>query len=75
MTNLTVKRTHMPYPGIRLQAGLKVVIEPDWLAEAMVKRGWFNADEVEETKEVLKEAVPETSTKTKSKGKKGEGAE
>ena len=47
---LTVKRAHMPYPGIRLPVGLKMVIEPDEIAEALVARGWFVKDEEPEPK-------------------------
>jgi hypothetical protein len=59
---LTVKRAHIPYPGVRLPAGLKMVIEPDEIAEAIIRRGWADLGWVEESK-------PEPIAKTKKAGK------
>lgn len=38
---LVVKRAHMPYPGVRLPAGMEMVVEPDTVAQALIERGWF----------------------------------
>lgn len=37
---IVIKRLHMPYPNVRLPAGLEMTIEPDWYAEAMIARGF-----------------------------------
>lgn len=31
----------MPYPGVHLRAGFEMVVEPDAIAIALIKRGWF----------------------------------
>lgn len=64
---LIVKRAHMPYPGVRLVAGLKMVIEPDEIAEALVRRGWFEetSAEVENSEDEIK-----PNSKSKKEGKK-----
>jgi len=37
---IVVKKLHMPWPGVRLAAGLRMKIEPDEVAEAIVRRGF-----------------------------------
>ena len=80
---LKVKRAHMPYPAVRLPHGLQVVIEPDYIAEELIRRGFFEKDEepkppplpapapapIEEPKE-LKEIEIETVPETKTPVKK-----
>jgi len=79
---LKVKRAHMPYPAVRLPHGLQMVIEPDWVAEALIRRGFFEKDEEpkpppvpapieepEELKEIEIETEPETAKSVKRRGK------
>ena len=37
---IVIKKLHAPWPNVRLTAGLLVNIEPDWIAEAIVARGF-----------------------------------
>ena len=37
---IVIKRRHMPWPGVRLAAGLRMKIEPDTIAEALCARGF-----------------------------------
>ena len=38
---LVCKKLHMPWPGIRIPANMRVVIGPPEIAEALVRRGFF----------------------------------
>ena len=38
---LIVAKIHQPYPGITLRAGMEMVIEPDDVAIALIRRGYF----------------------------------
>ena len=41
IVELIVKRRHLPYPGVLLQANQRVAIGPPELAEALCRRGFF----------------------------------
>ena len=41
IVELIVKRRHLPYPGVLLQANTRVAIGPPDLAEALCARGFF----------------------------------
>ena len=38
---LIVARIHSPYPGVILRAGMEMTIEPDDVAIALIRRGYF----------------------------------
>jgi hypothetical protein len=40
LMQIVIKRLHMPYPNVRLQSGLRMKIEPDWVAQAICDRGF-----------------------------------
>lgn len=55
---LIVKRTHMPYPNVVLRAGLEMTIEPDEVADALIRRGYFvSGAKPDEPKKSTKKAV------------------
>ena len=37
---IVIKKLHMPYPNVRLAAGLRMRIEPDVVAQAICDRGF-----------------------------------
>lgn len=41
VVELVVRKRHDPYPGVRLFANQRVTIGPPELAEALVRRGFF----------------------------------
>ena len=65
---LVCKRLHMPWPNVRIPANMRVSIGPPELAEALVRRGYFERI----SPEILAaEAVkpPDAEKQAKKKGK------
>lgn len=62
---IVIKKLHMPWPNVRLAAGLRMKIEPDTVADALIARGF--AEKIQD--DVL---AKEAEAK---KPKKGKGSE
>jgi len=65
----------MPWPNVRLVSGLRMQIEPDWVAEAIIARGFAEKipeDILKQEREALKPPIvvePPVEEKPKKRGK------
>jgi hypothetical protein len=64
---LVCKKLHMPWPGVRIPANMRVVIGPPEIAEALCRRGFFERI----SPEILAQEVkpPDQEKPVKKKGK------
>jgi hypothetical protein len=58
---IVIKKLHMPWPNVRLAAGLRMRIEPDTVAEALIARGFA---------EKIPDDILAKEAEAKKKGKK-----
>ena len=62
---IVIKRLHAPWPNVRLPAGTRMKIEPDWVAEAVCARGF--AEKI--AQDILsQEKPPDEKKKTGKRG-------
>ena len=64
---LVCKKLHMPWPGVRIPANMRVVIGPPEIAEALVRRGFFERISPEVL--VAEAKPPDQEKPVKRKGK------
>ena len=64
---LVCKRLHMPWPNVRIPANMRVSIGPPELAEALVRRGYFERI----SPEILAAEAVKPTDQEKSAKKKG----
>ena len=63
---LVCKKLHMPYPGVRIPANMRVVIGPPSIADALCARGFYERvpdDILAQEKAAAKKATEPPKTK------------